>query len=238
MALFRSILYFIGSVFALVTIVSLGLVFFFLPLKHRYKITSQWAKFNIWWLKVTVGLDYEIIGKENIVNEPCVLISNHQSTWETFVFQKVFPQQVWVLKQQLLLIPIFGWGLALTAPIKINRSKKLNALKQVLTQGVDRLQRGLWVVIFPEGTRCKYAKLGKYQSGGVAIAKKAKVKILPVYHNAGKFWAKGQFVKKSGVIKLVIGKAIEPKKSVTELNDEVYQWTKEQVKIYNTKRLD
>lgn len=231
----RSIVFLLGSILVLICVAITSLIFFFMPIKFRYAIISQWAKFNIWWLGVVVGLHYQIIGKENIPKQPCVILSNHQSTWETFVFQVVFPQQVWVLKQSLLYIPIFGWGLALTAPIVINRAKKIQALKSIITQGINRLNRGLWVVIFPEGTR-QGSGIKHYQNGGAMMAQKAGVSILPVYHNAANYWKKGQFVKRAGVIKLVIGKLIIPQeqhiKTVKELSKQVENWAKEQEAKY------
>lgn len=227
----RSSLFVLGSEVVLIFIVTLGMLTFYLPLKNRYQILSLWGKFNIEWLHTTCKLKTQVIGKENIPDKACVVISNHQSTWETFAFQKIFPQQTWVLKRELLWIPIFGWGLALLKPIIINRGEKLKALKKIIKQGTNRIEKGIFVIIFPEGTRQPYGKLGDYQKGGISIAKKSGAVLLPVYHNAGKSWAKGGFIKHPGVITVVIGKPINVAgKSTTELTKTIKDWTQTQAK--------
>ncbi len=229
MLFIRSFLFLLGSEVVLIFVVILAFLTFFLPLKQRYKILALWGKFNTWWLGVTCGVKLKVVGMENIPKTACIIVSNHQSTWETFAFQKIFPQQTWVLKRGLLWIPIFGWGLALLKPIIINRGERLNALKKITKQGVDKIHQGIFVIIFPEGTRQPYGMLGKYQKGGVAIAKAAKVDLLPVYHNAGKYWAKGSFIKYAGIITVTIGKPISVTgKSSTKLAEEINDWTKSQ----------
>ncbi len=180
----------------------------------------------MWWLKITLNIKLKVIGAENIPTQPSVIISNHQSTWETLALQTIFPHQTWVLKQELQWIPIFGWGLMLLKPIIINRGEKLKAIKKVIKQGSSRIKEGIFVVIFPEGTRQPYAQLGKYQNGAAAIAKKANCDIVPVYHNAGKLWPKGRFIKRPGTITVVIGAAINPaEKNASALTQEVRAWT-------------
>ena len=226
----RSAIFFIGMVIVLPLVVAPLLMCAFCPIKVRYAIALRFAVFNIWWLKITVGICYEVIGRQHIPKTPCVILSNHQSTWETFMLQLVFPAQVWVIKKQLLYIPIFGWGMALLKPIVINRKEQLNALKKIIKQGKNRLKLGLWVVIFPEGMRQK--KVGHYQSGAAMIAKSAQVPIVPVYHNAGDFWKKKQFIKQPGVIKFIIGLPLESAhKSAKDLSFEVEKWAKAQEKI-------
>jgi 1-acyl-sn-glycerol-3-phosphate acyltransferase len=174
------------------------------------------------------------VGGENILQEPCIIISNHQSTWETLAFQTIFPAHTWVLKRELLWLPVFGWSLALLNPIIINRGDKLNAIKKVIRQGSDRLKRGISIVIYPEGTRQPYKQLGVYQNGGSAIAKKTGYSIVPVYHNAGKLWAKGAFIKKPGEITLVIGRAISQSNlKPSEITEKIRQWTLEQESKFN-----
>jgi 1-acyl-sn-glycerol-3-phosphate acyltransferase len=229
MLFLRSLLYFLGSTIVLNLLVAIALVLFFIPVKARYGILVNWSKFCIWWLRITLDIKLEVIGRENIPTTPCVIISNHQSTWETIGLQQVFPQQTWVLKRELLLIPVFGWGLAMLKPIIINRGKKLKALKKVIKQGTDRINEKIFVVVFPEGTRQPYGQLGEYQKGGVAIAKKTGCDISPVYHNAGKAWPKGSFIKYPNTITVVIGKPISVEgKSATALIKEIRDWTESQ----------
>lgn len=231
----RSLLYFLGSSLGLIVCCAIIPILFFMPLKGRYAILVNWSKFCLWWLRITLDIKLFVIGKENIPKQPCVIVSNHQSTWEILALQQIFPRQTWVVKQELLLIPVFGWSLAMLSPIAINRSEKLTALKKIITQGAEKIYKGIFVVIFPEGTRKPYGKLGEYQKGGVLIAKKASCDICPVYHNAGKLWAKGSFLKKPGTITLVVGKPISVKgKSKDVLVKEIKDWTEEQAfKIAN-----
>jgi 1-acyl-sn-glycerol-3-phosphate acyltransferase len=233
MLFLRSLLYFIGSIISVITITLCGLFFVFSPYSTRQKFLSQWAIFCIWWLKITLNITTTIIGQENVNKSPCVIISNHQSTWETLAFQTIFPAHTWVLKKELLWLPVFGWSLALLKPIIINRGDKLNAIKKVISQGSDRLKKGISVVVFPEGTRQPYNQLGEYQNGGAAIAKKSGYDIIPVYHNAGKIWPKGGFIKKSGVITIVIGEAISSSSMTSSgITEEIRNWTLDQANKY------
>ena len=231
MLFLRSLLYFIGSIISLIVITLCGLFLIILPYSYRQRFLSSWAFFCIWWLKISLNITTDVKGSENINSSPSVIISNHQSTWETLAFQTIFPAHTWVLKQELLWLPVFGWSLALLKPIVINRGDKLNAIKKVIKQGSERLSQGISVVVFPEGTRQTYKHLGDYQNGAAAIAKKSGHDIIPVYHNAGKFWPKGSFIKKPGVITVVIGKPISSSfLTSSELTKEVRNWTLEQEK--------
>ena len=231
MLFLRSLLYFIGSIISLIVITLCGLFLVILPYSYRQRFLSNWAIFCIWWLKITLNITTDIKGSENVNSSPSVIISNHQSTWETLAFQTIFPAHTWVLKQELLWLPVFGWSLALLKPIVINRGDKLNAIKKVIKQGSERLSQGISVVVFPEGTRQTYKHLGDYQNGAAAIAKKSGHDIIPVYHNAGKFWPKGSFIKKPGVITVIIGKPISSSfLTSSELTKEVRNWTLEQEK--------
>jgi len=234
MLLLRSLLYFVGSIISLILISFSGLFLIFANYPTRQKFLSQWARFCIWWLKITLNIKTRVVGRENIIQSPFIIISNHQSTWETLAFQTIFPAHTWVLKRELLWLPVFGWSIALLNPIIINRGDKLNAIKKVIKQGADRLEKGISIVIYPEGTRQPYKKLGAYQNGGSAIAKKTGYSILPVYHNAGKIWPKGSFIKKTGEITVVIGEAIyQPNLKPSEVTEKIRQWTIEQQNKYN-----
>lgn len=230
MLFLRSLLYFLTSSLVLTFLVVIALLLIIAPLKARYWVLSKWSMYCVFALRHICNIKLNVIGKENIPNEPCVIVSNHQSTWETLGFQQIFPHQTWVLKQELLLIPVFGWGLALLKPIVINRGEKLKALKKVIKQGSERLKEGVCVVVFPEGTRQPYGELGEYQSGGVAVAKKANAPILPVYHNAGQVWPKGSFLKLPGTITVVIGEVITPDKPAGKLTKQIRDWTADQAK--------
>lgn len=203
-----------------------------LPAVMRYRLITGWALFMLWWLKVTCGITHRIIGAENIPETPHIILSKHQSAWETLAFQKIFPPQVWVLKRELLWIPFFGWGLAMTSPIAINRSAGREALKQMVEQGKDRLRKGFWVVIFPEGTRTAPGDKGKYHIGGAWLATHTETPVLPVAHNAGEFWAKNSFLKKPGVITVSIGKPMASEGlKPDELNQQVEHWIEGEMQL-------
>ncbi len=215
------------------------LALFTFPFKPvtRYRIISLWARLTIFLARIICGLDYRVIGAENIPDRPTVVLSKHQSAWETIAFQCIFPPQVWVLKRELLRVPFFGWGLAMTSPIAIDRGAGKEALKQLVEQGRDRLARGFWVVVFPEGTRMKPGSRGKYAIGGAWLAVQAGVPALPVAHNAGEFWGKNAFLKYPGTITVSIGKPIETAgMKASELNRRVEDWIEAEMQRIPTGR--
>ncbi len=234
MLFFRSTLYFLGSTIAIFFVALVTIILFFLPFRARYYVASKWAQFCICWINITLNIKINVVGKENIPNEACIIISNHQSTLETLAFQTIFPEQTWVFKKELLMIPLFGWAIALLKPVVIDRGRKVAAMKKVILHGSERLSRGIFLVVFPEGTRQPYGKLGNYQNGGAAIAKKSNNKVIPVFHDSGKCWPKGSFVKKPGTVNIVIGKPIHPEsKTATEITDEIFTWTESMSKKSN-----
>lgn len=198
---------------------------------HRYHIIKLWARSMMYWARWICGIKYKVHGKENLPAGPAIIMSKHQSAWETMAFQKIFPPQVWVLKRELFYLPFFGWALALTQPIAINRSDGFRALDQVVKQGIARLKAGLWVVIFPEGTRRAFGEKGKYASGGGLLAAKSGYPVVPVAHNAGRYWPRRGFIKKPGTIQVHIGPVIEPAgKTAKQITQEVEDWIEGKMK--------
>ena len=234
MLFLRSLLFFIGQtvtapIFTLVALLAMPLN----PIL-RNDLISGWARSMLWWLKVTCNIRHEITGLENITNSPTIVLSKHQSAWETLAFQAIFPTQVYVLKRELLWIPIFGWGLAMSSPIAIDRSAGREALKKLVAIGQARLNRGFWVVIFPEGTRIAPGERSKYHIGGAWLATHTKTQVLPVAHNAGEYWAKNTFIKKPGVIKMHIGKPIQTVGLKADaLNHQVENWIEAEMLTLN-----
>ena len=208
MSLIRSILFNLGMLVITPIFSVLAILLFPLPAVLHSRIISSWAYLAMFWLKVTCGLSFRVIGKENIPHHACIVLAKHQSAWETIAFQVIFPPQIWVMKRSLLLIPFLGWAFAALKAIAIDRAAGRDALKQMVEQGKDRLARGLWVVIFPEGTRIAPGKKGKYHIGGAWLATHTQAIVVPVAHNAGEFWRKNAFTKTSGVITVSIGKPI------------------------------
>ncbi len=225
MLFLRSLLFLLGQIvtapiFTLVALLALPLN----PLTRNVLI-SGWARSMLWWLRITCNIRHEITGLENIPHSPSIILAKHQSAWETLAFQAIFPSQVYVLKRNLLLIPIFGWGLAMSSPIAIDRSAGREALKKLVSKGQKRLNQGFWVVIFPEGTRKAPGERGKYHIGGAWLATHTKTQVVPVAHNAGIFWAKNTFIKKPGIIQIHIGKPIPSAGLKTDvLNTKVEHW--------------
>ena len=187
---------------------TLAILTFPFPPLTRYRLISSYARTMIWLLGIVCGIRHRVIGIENIPKEPCVVLCKHQSAWETLALQVILPPQVWVLKRELLWLPFFGWGLAMTSPIAIDRSDGKGAMKQLLKQGKQRLKQGFFVVIFPEGTRIPYGQRGKYKIGGALLAASASVPVLPIAHNAGRLWVRNSFIKRPGLITMSIGAPI------------------------------
>jgi len=194
--------------------------------RGRFKLISGINYFYIFWLRVCCGVKVEVKGRENLPKDGAfVVISNHQSEWETLYFLTLVRPQCTVLKQELLDIPFFGWGLRLLKPIALDRSKKRGALKQLLTQGKERLAEGIPVLIFPQGTRVEAGKLGKFNKGGAMLAASGGVPVIPMVHDAGYFWPGKSFVKYPGTITLHIGKPVATAdRTVDEIHDESVGW--------------
>ncbi|UTW05942.1 lysophospholipid acyltransferase family protein [Pseudomonas benzenivorans] len=200
-----------------------------LPFRARYRFVNQtWCRFAVWLAKVLVGIRYEVKGLENIPRQPCVILAKHQSTWETFFLSALFEPLSQVLKRELLHIPFFGWAMAMLSPIAIDRNNPKAALKQLAKQGHERLQKGAWVLIFPEGTRIPAGQIGKFSRGGAALAVNANLPVLPVAHNAGEFWPKEGWGKRPGTIQVVIGPSLHAEgsgpRAIAELNDRAFAW--------------
>ena len=184
----RSIIFW-GIMYVYSIIVFLIAVFVLpLPAKPRHKFIISWNWVFDFCARNICKLQYNVIGMENMIDGPAIISSNHQSVWETISFSMIFPQHVWILKKSLLKIPFFGWALKISDPIGIDRSKGNNAMKEVLSQGLDRFKKGFWIMTFPEGTRLNPGERKKYKSGTARLAILLDCPILPVAHNAGCFF--------------------------------------------------
>lgn len=221
----RASLYFIG--WALNTVLcAFGCILAIpLPYKVRYGVISYWCWFALNWLKVTCGITSRVIGRENLPQQAAVVMSKHQSAWETMALQRLLPLTAWVVKRELLWIPFFGWGLWSLRPIALNRSNHTEASRQLIAQGSDRLRNGAWIVIFPEGTRVAAGKRGRYKQGGARLACGAGVPVVPVAVNSGEFWPRNSFLKHAGEITLSIGPPIPTAgKTPAQVSAEVEAW--------------
>jgi 1-acyl-sn-glycerol-3-phosphate acyltransferase len=212
-------------VFAVISL----LTFAFEPLT-RYRIITIWSRLVVALARAVCGVEYRVIGRENLPAEPSIVLSKHQSAWETLAYQEILPPQVWVLKRELLRLPFFGWGLAMMSPIAIDRGSATRSLKQTLEQGKDRLAKNWWIVIFPEGTRIAPGQRGRYHLGGAWLACKTGAPVVPIAHNAGTLWSKNAFVKQPGTITVSIGPAISPQGMTPDtLNRKVEDWIETEV---------
>jgi len=225
-ALFAAALVLVTPVYALVALAT-----FPLPRMARYRVISGWSRLVIQLARVLLGIEWRVEGRENLPGRPAVILSKHQSAWETMAFQVIFPPQVHVLKRELLWIPFFGWGLALMSPIAIDRSRGVAALRAIARRGRERLEQGFWVIVFPEGTRVAPGERREYQLGGAWLAAAAAAPVVPVAHNAGLFWPRNAFLKRPGTVTVRIGPAIETaQRDPKTINSMAEKWIEEQQK--------
>lgn len=195
---------------------------FWLPQRTQFAIARSWARILLWVLARLCGLKFIVEGRERIPPGNHIVLSNHTSAWETVALFLLFPPHVWVLKRELLWIPFVGWGLKLLRPIAINRGEGHRAVNQVIEQGKARLADGLWVIIFPEGTRVVAGASRKFGVSGALLAIAAGKSVVPLSHNAGTFWPRRGFLKKPGTVRVVIGEPIESVgKNPRQLSEEV-----------------
>lgn len=225
MLFLRSLLFALGMGLSTLLFAPLAVLTFPFPFTVRYAFISRWARFNLWWLRLTCRLDYRVHGRENIPAGNAIVFCKHQSAWETLALQEIFPPQVWLLKRELLWVPFFGWGLAMLEPIAIDRGAGRKAVEQLVRQGGERLINGRWVVIFPEGTRVPPGQTGRYGIGGAVLAAKSGYPVVPVAHNAGEFWPRRGFIKRPGTITVVVGPVITSEgKTAEAIKEEAREW--------------
>ena len=228
--LFNLVLWFTTVVYSLLTPLLLPF-----PKRARYRIVSSYARLNTQLLWLICGVRYRVHGAENLPTEGSVVyLSKHQSAWETLGFQAILTPHSWVLKRELLWIPFLGLGLWMMQAIAIDRKAGRKALKVMVEEGRRRLDSGLSMLIFPEGTRIAPGKRGQYHAGGALLASKCGVPIVPIAHNAGELWPRQSFLKYPGTIDVVIGTPLESGgRSANELIGEAEKWIEGQMDRIN-----
>jgi len=229
----RSLLFFIlynlmGIVHSLVSLALAP----FQTREQRHHFVNHWTRATMWLLRRLNGIEVEVEGREHLPrNEPVVIMANHQSEWETFYLHLLVSPQATVIKRELLWVPFFGWGLALLEPIAIDRGKPVQALKTLLREGKRRLDQGMSVVIYPEGTRQPPGRVGRFNAGGAQLACRSGRRVLPVVHNAGDCWPARSLLRKPGRIRLIIGEPMRCDSGVDALNARVERWIRERAAL-------
>ncbi|TLY58123.1 MAG: 1-acyl-sn-glycerol-3-phosphate acyltransferase [Gammaproteobacteria bacterium] len=197
----------------------------FLPFRRRFVLARVWSIVLLWALKWSCRLDYRIEGTENLPAGNHIALWKHSSSWETIAMTLVFPRQVWVLKRELLWIPVVGWGIRQLHAIAIDRKSGHSAVAQVIEQGKQRLAEGDWIIVFPEGTRMPPGQTRRYGASGALLAIETGRLIVPVAHNAGAYWPRRGLLKKPGTVRVVIGPAVAASgRDVREINQEAQDW--------------
>ena len=222
----RSLLLFIFTIVTVIPFAFLSIVMLPMPLHWRYWLVIQWPRMQVHAARAICGVQWTVQGMDRLPDGPCVLLSKHQSAWETMFFPSVMPRELcYVYKRELHFVPFFGWGLASLRMIHIDRSKAQDAFESVVEQGSQRLAEGRWIIMFPEGTRVAVGKVGRYKNGGSRLATRLGVPVVPIAHNAGERWPRNSFLKTPGLITVSIGPAIETTgKTADAVMREVQTW--------------
>jgi 1-acyl-sn-glycerol-3-phosphate acyltransferase len=219
-------LFFTGFLFAWTFLYSIPFVIICacLPFPRRFPLARAYGASVLWVLKWSCGLGYQVEGAP--LPDGChIALWKHSSSWETMAMMVVFPRQVWVLKRELLWMPVVGLAVRQMHAIAIDRRAGHSAVSQVIEQGKDRLAEGDWVVIFPEGTRMPAGETRRYGVSGALLASETGRLIVPVAHNAGYYWPRRGLRKKPGRVRVVIGPPIAPAgRDVRAINKEVQAW--------------
>tara|TARA_Y100001935_G_scaffold239126_1_gene226514 strand:- start:192 stop:905 length:714 start_codon:yes stop_codon:yes gene_type:complete len=234
MVLTRSIIYFVfmilSTIFFSLLIIALGII---LPSIYSDKLSTWWGKFNIFLQRWICGLILEIEGQENIPSSKAIIMCKHQSTWETIALRGLLPfKQSWVVKKELINIPLFGIALKFSGAISLDRKSGRKAVVKLIKEGKSCLANGRLIVIFPEGTRTAYGQKAKYSPGGAILAESSGCPVVPIAHNAGIFWARRSVKKYPGVIKVKIGAPIKTEnRKASEILKEVEEWIESQMDV-------
>ena len=237
MTALRSMVFMLGATLITVPfgiLVPLGGIFGW---RQGNAVASFYTRILLAWVRWTCGIRYEVDGWENVPRSPTIIMAKHQSAWETLFMEAHFPPQCWIIKKELLWLPFVGWSLFAIRCIAIDRSSGHTARDQIVEQGARRLAQGMWVSVFPEGTRIAPGKRGRYGIGGAYLAVKTGTPILPIAHNAGEVWGRYAFNKHSGTVKVVIGAPIDPRgRDAADVNAQVEEWIEGQMRMLNPER--
>jgi 1-acyl-sn-glycerol-3-phosphate acyltransferase len=225
MTFLRSLFFMIALAVLIPLTVSGLLLMFWLPHRQRRLFVMPMVRAILWLIRRLLRIETRVLGAENIPAVPCVILSKHQSAWETFALQEIFSLTAFVYKRELHWLPFFGWGIKLMPFVAIDRAAGKAALNQVAERGKQRLDAGYSVVIFPEGTRVAPGHHKRYKIGGAHLAVSAGVPAVPVALNSGECWRRKAFIKTPGTVTVSIGPAIDTAgKTAEEVNAAIEQW--------------
>ncbi len=231
MNLLRSTLFMLVLTATMLLVVIAVLLLFWLPARRRRLLVMPWVRFVMWLSNRLLGIQMRVLGAENVPAGPCVILSKHQSAWETFALQLIFPLTAFVYKRELNYLPFFGWGMKLMPFVAIDRGAGKAALRQVIERGKRRLAEGYSVVVFPEGTRVAPGQKREFKIGGAMLAVAAGVPAVPVAHNAGEYWPRRAFIKRPGLVTLSIGPPIDPAgRTAGEVNAAAETWIESEMR--------
>ena len=222
----RSAAFLVFGFTSILVFATFALLVFWAPRPFLWGIVVNYCKLALWAGDFLCGMKVVVEGKENLPDEPSVIMIKHTTTLETYGHVPMFPRTAWVLKREIIWMPIFGWVIGLLfQPIAIRRSARRTAVRQVIAQGKEKLRKGIWVTIFPEGTRMPPGETRRYGVSGAALAQEANAPIVPVAHNAGDVWPRLSFVKRPGTVRFVIGPPISAQgREPRETNLVVQEW--------------
>lgn len=236
MLLLRSLLFNVFGFSSVILFALVIIVTFWAPYRFHWFLCVTWCRLALWAAKFFCGIHIVVEGAENVPDTPSIVMIKHTSTLETLWQVTYFPRATWVVKREMLRAPFFGWAIGLALqPIAINRSGGASAVRQVVRQGLAKLEQGIWVTVFPEGTRMAPGQTRKYGSSGAALARAANVPIVPVAHNAGDLWQRRSFIKRPGTVRFVIGPPIDPADlEPRETNLAVQDWVEARMREIST----
>ena len=202
------------------------------PLRVRYAMAQGWTGLAIWGARAICGIRWRVEGWENLPQAPAILLPKHQSAWETLWLQATMPRPLtFVYKRELHMLPFFGWAMATLQMINIDRSRGLDAFEQVVEQGTDRLQRGWWILIFPEGTRTAPGSSRRFKTGGPRLAVRTGALAVPIALNSGEVWPRNAFIKTPGTVTVSIGPPIDPRgMTVDQVAQQVESWIESEMR--------
>jgi 1-acyl-sn-glycerol-3-phosphate acyltransferase len=222
----RSALYLLVLLATVVPYSFLTLAWAWVPQPRRYWLVTGWTRLAVFGARVICGIRSQVQGLENLPDGPAIVLCKHQSAWETLWLTTAMPRPLtFVYKRELNFLPFFGWGIATLGMINIDRSRGSDAFEQVVEQGTDRLARGWWIVIFPEGTRTAPGATPKYKTGGSRLAVRTGARIVPIAVNSGELWPRKAFLKLPGTITVSIGPPIDPAgKTAEDVAAQVEGW--------------